>query len=43
MGKGRVGERFIETMMEALFGGKGPLEEKGRIVEVVGGCKRKTY
>ena len=43
MAKGGVGERFMDAMMEVLFGGEGALEDKGRVVEVVGGCKRKTY
>ena len=43
MRKGGVGENFMEAMMEVLFGGEASLEEKGRMVEIVGGCKRKTY
>ena len=43
MATGGAGERFMEAMMEVLFGGEGSLEDKSRMIEVVGGCKRKTY
>lgn len=43
-GKGGVGERVMEVMMEELFRRKDPLgEKKGGMKEVVGGGKEKTY